>query len=138
MAAIAAITINDGQATPVAHTFNPVETTPIPLYRENGAAGVPLAGQSDISISLRPGSGAEGISKALVKLRLPVLETVSGSTVGGYTPSPRVAYFMDAKIELMLPSRSTSAQRKDLRVLVANLLANAQVVAVVDNLEKPY
>lgn len=137
MAAIAAITINDGQATPVAHTFNPIETSP-PYFRENGNATIPADGQNDISLVLRPAQGMNGINKAVITLKVPVLETVSGSTVGGYTPAPALAYYMQAKVEFLLPARSTGAQRKDARVMLANLLANAQVVALVESLEKPY
>lgn len=137
MAAIAAITINDGQATPVAHTFNPIETNP-PLFRENGSSSVPAEGQNDITMVLRPAQGGSGLNKATITLRVPVLETVSGSTVGGYAPAPQLAYFMQAKVELLLPARSTGEQRKDVRVLLANLLANSQVVSLVENLEKPY
>lgn len=138
MPAIAAITINDGQATPVAHTFNPIETD-LPKYRENGNSAVPVAGQSEILMSLREAqNNVDGINKAVISLKLPVLETVSGSTIGGYTPGPKVAYYMTAKLECLLPNRSTAAQRKDLRVMLANLLANAQLISMVESLEKPY
>lgn len=135
MAAIAPITVNDGQATPVAHTFNPVSTNP-PTYRENGNSAVPIVGEAEVLVSLKQGSGA--VKKAVVTLRVPVLETQAGSSYAGYTAPPKVAYYMQASLELFLPVRSTGAQRKDLRVLAANLLSNAQVIALVDQLEQPY
>lgn len=137
MAAIAAITIADGQATPVNHTFNPVSTEPA-NFRENGSASVPVVGQPSIVVDTSLNPSQTGVSKAKVTLVIPVLETASGSTVGGFTPAPAVAYYLTAKLEMLLPSRSTSAQRKDLRVMLKNLLLDNQVVQAVDNLEKPF
>lgn len=137
MSAIAPIIINDGQATPVAHTFNPTEAVP-PTYRENGNSAVPAIGQAEIMASLRMAQGGNGINKAVITLKVPVLETISGSTVGGMTPAPEVAYYMTFKGEVLLPNRSTGAQRKDLRVLMKNLLDNAQIISLIDTLERPY
>lgn len=135
MAAIAPIVINDGKATPQSHTFNPTMTSP-PTFRENGNASTPIIGENEVIINLKRGSGS--VQKAVVTLRVPVLETQSGSSSGGYTAPPKVAYYMQANIEFFLHDRTTPDQRKDLRVLAANLLANSQVVAVVDKLEYPY
>lgn len=137
MAAIAAITIADGQATPVNHTFNPVSTEPA-SFRENGSSTVPVIGQPNVVIDTSLNASQTGVSKAKVTMVIPVLETASGSTVGGFTPAPAVAYYLTAKLEFLLPSRSTSGQRKDLRVLLRNLLADNQLIQAVDNLEKPY
>lgn len=135
MAAIAPITVNDGQATPVAHTFAPISVNP-PVYRENGDAAVPLVGEKEIVISLKKASGS--VQRAVVTLRVPVLETQSGSSYSGYEAPPKVAYYMQANLEFLLPQRSTGAQRKDLRVLAANLLADTQVVSLVEKYEQPY
>jgi hypothetical protein len=135
MPAIAAIVINDGQATPVAHTFNPTQTVP-PTYRENGDSAVPTIGEPEIILTLKKGSGA--VQKAVATLRVPVLETTTGSSYSGYEAPPKVAYYMQANIELFLPNRSTGAQRKDLRVLASNLLQNAQLTSLVEKLEQPY
>jgi hypothetical protein len=135
MAAIAPIVINDGKATPVAHTFQPVATNP-PNYRENGNAAVPIVGESESLLNLKRGSGS--VQKAVVTLRVPVLETQSGSASSGYEAPPKVAYYLQANIELFLHDRTTGDQRKDLRVLASNLLKDAQVLAMVDKLEHPY
>lgn len=137
MAAIAAITVLDGKTTPASHVFNPIETNPA-LYRENGDSSIPSEGQNDMVLALRPAQGVSGINKVQITLRIPVLETVSGSTIGGYTPSPEIAYHMQVKVELLLPARTTGAQRKDARVLIANILGNAQVISLIESLEKPY
>lgn len=136
MSAISAIVINDGQTTPVAHTFNPVQSNPNALYREN-QAGLALIGQPWITCVVKPDSG-NGLNKVVITLDLPALETVTGQNASGYTAAPKVAYENKFVGTFFLPSRGTSAQRKDLRVLLANLLANSQVVAVLENLEVPY
>ena len=135
MAAIAPITINDGKATPVAHVFNPIQTVP-PTYHENDNTAVPSIGESEIIITLKKGNGT--IQKAVVTLRVPYLEVQSGSTPSGYDAPPKVAYYLQANTEYFLHSRSTPAQRKDLRVMNANLQANAQVIAVIEKLESSY
>jgi hypothetical protein len=135
MAAIAPITINDGKATPVAHIFNPVSTVPA-TYRENGVSTVPVIGENEIILVPKKVSGT--IHKTLVTLRVPVLEVQSGSSYAGYEAPPKVAYYLQANVEFLTPMRSTKDQRKDLRVLTANLLANAQVIALVEALETSY
>lgn len=137
MSAIASIAIDDGQSTPVTHTFNPTSTNP-PIYQEDGNAAVPVIGQSGIQLSLKRVQGGDAINRAKITLRIPVLETTSGSSYAGYEAPPAVAYYLQANVEVMLPNRSTGDQRKDLRVMVANLLADSQIVDLVDNLRIPY
>lgn len=139
MSAIASIAIVDGQSTPVTHTYNPIQSIDPATYCRNGDTAVPVVGQERILLSLKMGAQAsEAISRAKVTLRIPVLETPSGGSSSGYVAPPKVAYYMQATIDLFLPNRSTAAQRKDLRVLMANLLNNAQVVSLVDTMERPY
>lgn len=136
MASTANIVINDGENTPVARTFAP---DGIP---ENGAefkdrsGGIPLGyGMIKISRPKAPQDMVNGSYKSVVQLMLPKLETVSGSTTQGFEPAPRVAYTCVAKLEVWLPVRSTTQDRKNLRTLFKNLLENATVVDVIDDLE---
>lgn len=139
MPAIAAIAIVDGQGTPVTHTYNPVQSVDPATYQRNGDASVPVVGTEQVTLSLRPGNNtSDAVNRARISLRIPVLETPSGGTPSGYVAPPRVAYYLQANVDVFLPNRSTPAQRKDLRVLLSNLLLNAQVLAVIDSLEKPY
>lgn len=139
MAAIAPIVINDGQATPVAHTYNPIQTGELATYKRNGDTSVPVVGFESILLSLKEANGSsEAVNRAKFTLRIPVLETPSGGASSGYVAPPKVAYFLMAQLEFILPNRSTAAQRKDLRVLCANALANSQVVALIEQLERPY
>lgn len=135
MAIIAAIVVNDGASTPAPHTFNPVATSPKAMYRE-GISNLPLVGQGQVMI----GTGVPGAAVQRVKLTLalPALETATGANSDGYTAAPKVAYTNTVQVEFLLPSRGTAQQRKDLRVMLSNLLLNAQVVDSVDNLNAPY
>jgi hypothetical protein len=139
MAAIAPIAVNDGQATPVTHTYNPVQTGDLATFKRNGDTAVPVVGFESVVLSLKEANGSsEAVNRAKVTLRIPVLETPTGGTPSGYVAPPRVAYFMMATLEFILPNRSTAGQRKDLRYLAGNLLTNSQVIALIDTLERPY
>lgn len=134
MAAIGNIVINDGQAAPVAHTFFPVTSGPKTLWREN-ISNLNILGQGTISLDYV--HKAE-LHKLRLALRLPALEVVTGSNSSGYSAAPKVAYINTFSADIILPSRSTAAQRKDLRVLLSNLLLNAIVADQIDNLNVPY
>lgn len=139
MSAIAPITVVDGQGTPVSHTFNPVQSVDPATYSRNGDTSVPVVAQEKVLLSLKNGANtSEAVNRAKISLLVPVLETPSGGTPSGYVAPPKVAYFIPANIEFLLPNRSTAAQRKDVRVMMSNLLLNAQVVALIDTLERPY
>lgn len=136
MSAIAAIVINDGAATPVAHTFNPVASSPDALYREN-ISGLALTGQGTLKLAV-VGDKGNGLNKVRLTIDLPALEVVTGQNSLGYSAAPKVAYSDKVNVDFILPSRATSQQRKDLRVLLINALANAQVIDAVENLNVPY
>lgn len=136
MAQIANIAINDGATTPVSHTFVPVVSTPVPFYRETIGA-LALVGQGRITIGNRSAANA-ALQRVKITLELPALETAAGNNAEGYTAAPKVAYTNSVVVDLILPSRGTVQQRKDLRVMLSNLMLNAQVVDAVDNLAQPY
>lgn len=136
MSAISAIAIQDGQATPVTHTFNPIESGAHSLWREN-QAGLALVGQGSITVDVLP-DARTGLNRVKMMMSLPALEVITGQNSAGYTAAPKVGYENKVKIEFFLPSRGTAAQRKDLRVLLADLLGDAQVIDLVENLNTPY
>lgn len=136
MSAIAPITINDGAATPLAHTFNPFQSSPDARYRE-ASTGVALIGQGQLWITVK-GDAKSQLNKVTLTLDLPALETATAQNASGYTAGPKVAYDNKVVATFFLPSRGTMQQRKDLRVLFMNALANAQIVDSIDNLALPY
>jgi len=136
MAAIGNIAIVDGEPTPVTHTFIPVSSAGDPFYRES-IAGLALIGQPTITLSLKQDRGT-GLNKLRVVMALPALEVVTGNNAAGYSAAPKVGYVNKVNIDMILPSRGTAQQRKDLRLLVSNLLLNSQVIDAIENLNIPY
>jgi hypothetical protein len=137
MAQIAAISIADGQATAVTHVFNPIQSVP-PTYRRNGVAGQAAIAQERLLIDAILAKTKDGVNKVRLELVVPVSEVPSGNASTGYVAPPGVAHEMRVKVEFFFHQRSESAGRKDLRVLLSNLLLNSQVIGAIDNLEKPY
>lgn len=135
MASIANIVVNDSAATPVAHTYVPISTSPA-LWRETSASALSLAGQPTIKLVSRLDSAASGLNKLRLIVDIPS-EAVLGTADDGYKAAPKVDYSTRAVVEFYLPSRSTLAQRKEARVRLSNLLLNAIIIDSVDNVAPP-
>lgn len=132
------IVINDGAATPVAKTFTPVSENPVNNFNwADRSGGVPI-GYPHVRLSLKE-AGPKGTASILnIEMKLPVLETPTGSTSGGFAPVPTVAHTGRIVFTAYLPTRSTLQNRKDLRALFANLLAHATVTGAFEDLISPY
>jgi len=138
MTAIAALTLNDGATTPVAHTFNPVNIDNAGVARWADRIGGIAIGFPIVSVSLRqPTSGSRSF-KLAIKVVVPTLEITSPSTGTGIQPAPTKAYDCLFSGEMVLPERSTLQQRKDLLAFVKNFMANAVITAAVENFESVY
>lgn len=139
MAAIAPVVLNDGQATPVAHTFAPVTIDQNGVAKWADRVGGISVGFPTISYSLKSPTTGSKAYKMNAKVTLPVLEQTSPSTSTGIQPAPTVAYNLIANVELVLPERSTLLDRQNLLAYVKNYLANAVVItAGVQNYETVY
>lgn len=145
MAAVANIVINDLETTPVAHTFVPVGQDKNGVWWFEDKSQASAIGYWRISLDMRrptiarPGDSSKNrLHRCIIGLHEPVLETVSNSTVSGIVPAPTLAYISRATAEFMLPERSTTQNRKNVRGMLALLLAHAQVVDVIDNLNTPF
>jgi len=143
MPAFAAMTINDGQGTPVAHTFNPIkiDNNGVALHQDQ-SGGVPI-GYLSYSVSLRsPAAPRNGdvssanvrVYRVMITCDKPVLETL-GTSGSGYTPPPTVAYVARAKSEFIFPERSVTQDRKDIRAYLYNSLNLTYVKSVVEDLQ---
>jgi hypothetical protein len=69
-----------------------------------------------------------------IGLHEPLLETVSNNTVAGIAPAPTISYTPRVFTEYILPERSALLDRKNVRKMNANLQAEAQLTAMVENL----
>lgn len=139
MTAIAALTLADGAATPVNHTFSPVniDSNGIAKWADR-STGIPIGFPALTFMLKNPSKGSKSY-KVSAKVVLPVLEVTSPSTMTGIQPAPTLAYNLLATIEFVLPERSTLQQRKDLLAYVKNALANASVIPpAVENFEAVY
>ncbi|UUW21396.1 MAG: hypothetical protein [Sanya fiers-like virus 46] len=137
MAAFANLTINDGLATPVAHTFNagpkvqlPDGVTRYSWYDFSVNSGVPL-GANRIDMDVRmptPGAGKAGkqagdSSQQLAvsgRIVLPTLETLSGSTLSGITAQPTHAYDTTLWFKIVRNGRSGQQPVKDALAFMRN------------------
>lgn len=135
MSAIQNIVVADGKTTPVDHTLIPVTSGLNASWREN-ASGLPLIGQMTVATTLKLGSN--GINRVRCVLDIPALETATAANSSGYTAAPRVAYSNRVAIEFILPSRGTDEQRRDLRVILSNLLAGDMASDLIDHLNAAY
>ena len=137
MAALASIAILDSAATPVSHTYVPVSNSnDLTIWRENAAAGS-LAGQPSVKLTSKLTPTASGMSRMRFTVDLPA-ESALGTSDQGYKAIPKVDYICRATVDFILPNRSSAAQRKDLRVRLANLLGNAIVIDAIDNVAPPF
>lgn len=135
MSAIAAITINDGAATPVAHTFSPARRDQNGTsYWADRSGGIAL-GYPTISQTLRNPTKSSRVYKLTSKIVVPVLEVTSPSTSTGIQPAPTKAYDLMFACDMILPERSTLQQRKDLLAYAKNYLATAVLSAAVNDFE---
>lgn len=139
MPAIGNLTINDGAATPVAHTFAPVGISGIVASYADRSGGIPV-GYPTVDVSLRAPSNQsrEKMYLATLRVNYPILEVTSPSTGTGIQPAPTVSYKMIAELKCWLPERSTLQNRKDLRAFIKNLMNDAVTTALVETLENVY
>jgi hypothetical protein len=134
MSAIAAVTLTDATpVTPVGRVFIPVDCTPQLATWKNLSSGIAI-GQDTFTLSVSETSLNINVTAKLVT---PVLETVSGD-VGGYAPTPKVAYEPFATIKYVLPRRSTLQQRKDLKAMLIDLISESVMTVAVEDHNKPF
>lgn len=128
MATRANIVVNDGASTPVAHTYNPLGKpagSEYEFYVER-VSGKPEF-QSEIRIKTQQPSKSGQPYKVLVTLIQP--KTVNVSGIDTLDRQSRI------DLTFTVGSKSVTQDRKDLRIMLANLLVNSQIVGIVDNLE---
>ena len=143
MPTAAPIVLTDAAGTPVDHTFSPSGKDANETYWYVDRSQANAIGFWKISVEFKepppvqPGQSSSGRTyRVRVGLHEPTLETVSNSTVSGIAPAPTVAYIPRSFAEFLLPERTTLLDRKSLRKMTADLLNNAQAIAVIENLER--
>lgn len=127
MSAQANITVFDGATTPVTHTFtaagvfaNPLEGM-IAEWREI-LASVPTYAQARIRTTQK--QQKNGVWRVAITVQVPVMESVSGQNAAGYTAAPKVAYVNSMSAVGYFHERATTAERRLVKQILANLLNN--------------
>jgi len=149
MPAIAPIILANGETVPVNHTFNPLgqdvktgifwfEDTS-PRVAATSSIGYPRIGiRTKRELEASVGQSAKNaIARTEVTFAFPQLETV-GTSSSGFTPAPTIAYVDRVKVEFIQSSRDVVADRKDNLSYCKNILSNALVVDIVQNLTSLY
>lgn len=141
MSAIANIVINDGQGTPVAHTFAPAKTSADYALLEDRAAGIYI-GYNKLTMMLsRPEGNSRGATRNLqlvIRIETPKLENVTNSTISGIAPAPTISYRPTAELKVILPERCSLQDRKDLQAFMKNVLSNTFVTDAFEKYELPF
>lgn len=131
MAQLANIVINDGAATPLAHTFTPAgkpSGSEYDYFVERTSGKVDF--QSEVRLRTVSPSQKGQPHRVILAMLLPKTVTSNGVEVLDFQNRVDITF-------TCAPNGVTQA-RKDLRTLAANLLNNSQIVAAVDNLENTF
>ena len=129
MPAIAALVINDGAATPVAHTFSPV-TTDGSLAKWADRSPSIAAGYRTITEEVLEPSGQRKAYKVTFGCYFPTVATVNGVDT--------VVRFSSFSGSFNMAPDSTVQERDDALTYVINLFSHASVRQSVENLEPFY
>lgn len=121
MSTQANLSLNDGQASPVAHTFSARGADMKMALWTDVSGGIGI-GMGKITLSYVQGPASTAGWKVEARVTIPQMETISGSD-GGYTPVPKVAFNLFGKVEFVIPNRASLQNRKDILAYVKNLLA---------------
>lgn len=132
MSAQANIVINDGKATPVAHTFNPKGAKLAPdgksvaIWRDQSPTQ--KVGYLTLKEEYTPVNG-NGMEKVRFVIDVPTLE--SAASGGTFAPPPTRAYGTIATIEVWMHERASAAELEDIVAYVKNFTALAYFKDVV-------
>lgn len=141
MSAISNIVINDGQTTPVSHTFAPAKTQADWALLEDRTAGIYI-GYNKLTFALtRPSGDSKSANRNLklsIKIETPKLENVTNSTISGIAPAPTISYRPVVELIATFPERCSLQDRKDLQAYIKNALANSFVTDAFEKYELPY
>lgn len=129
MPAIAALSINDGLGTPVAHSFAPVTTNGTVAKWADRSPSIP-AGFRTISYEVTGPNGTRTTNKLQSGFMIPTVAAVDGSD--------QVVRYSSGQVTLNIHPEATLQERKDLLAYMTNFMSNATVKSSVENIEPFY
>ncbi len=127
MAAQASITVYDGAATPVSHTFVGEEVarladgTVTAKWKETDST---LPDYACNTITMTKRKLKSGITRTEISVEIPVMEAVNAQNSSGYTAPPKVAHVVKESFVAFRHERSTETNARLARMIVVNLLNN--------------
>lgn len=138
MAAQANVTLTDGASTPVNRLFaargvDVINGGPLALWHYT-ADGTYQA-YNKLTSHFRYPTVNSSLNVVTLRLVMPTLEQSSPSTSTGYQPVPKVAYEHQAELKFHLPTRGTTQEREDILVMMRDLIDEAIVLAMVQDLD---
>jgi hypothetical protein len=129
------IILTDGAGTPVNRTYYPMATKDKVLFWIDRTQPI-FAGQNQLSLLQRPAAKDAPAYKFDWKLSCPILaELSSGGSAAGYTADPKVAYTNLANLGFVFHERSTLQERKDVLYQTRDLIDEAIMTNLVENLD---
>lgn len=139
MAAATNIVLADAQATPVNHTFIPLGPmgTWDMVFEDQSRPNPVGYWRIHVRIKRPQEKVASANIRVDISLQEPVLETIAAAATG-LTQAPTVAYVPRADLTFAMSNRSNLQDRKDLRKMLGLLVADAQIVAMVENFVPVY
>lgn len=127
MPTFADLTINDGAATPVAHTFKcKLNDKGLSTWEER-TGGIPVG---YLLVKVQTADNAN-VRTVTIDVVCPVLAAVSGANAQGYTPAAKVDYTNRSKHQFWLAQRGSSQERTNLWAYARNILDNASIKSVI-------
>lgn len=129
------LTIEDGQVpTPAAHLFSPLSRNGMDATWVDRSGGITV-GYPTLTTRVTLPSAKSKLHKVRVKLMVPVLEVVSGTTYNGIVPAASKAFDLGFDGVFFLHERSVLANRRDLLAYVRNIFADMLLVDLVEGQE---
>lgn len=140
MTARADIVINDGQPTPVSHTYRVSGASQNRNEYADIASSHTIQGRPTISISNRPLKNGNGNYKATVLVRIPQLveDVTTPHSENLFAAEHMLSHVLTAKAEFIIPAISEPEDISNLLALFTNALQDGQVTSTVEDLLLPY
>lgn len=129
---MASLILTDGKTTPENHVYSPASNGADGVARwldREHNSGVSL-GFSSLTFSVREPVKIGGVTRVKIGLSIPKLDTT--------TVIPTITGVGQASMEFIFPGSFTLQDRLDLRVLMSNAIAGANLGDNIAHMQRPY
>lgn len=127
MASQANITVFDGAATPVSHTFTGEEVARLAdglVQAKWKETSLTLPDYACNRITITKRKLKNGLMRIETRVEIPVMEAVNAQNSSGYTAPPKVAHVVSMSLVAFVHERSTETDRRLARQMLVNLSNN--------------